>query len=304
MNTKSEKYLLIAGFIIISLIWGSTWLAIKIGLDSVAPFFGVALRFTVAFIILLAILKVRGEKLPTDKNSVILYLQLGICSFSLPFALVYWAEQHIASGLASILFAFYPFVVMVLSHYILDDEKITIYKTTGLIAAFLGLILIFGLDVSFSSSATKGMIAVIISVIFQASSLVFVKKNGKHISPIAMNVGGMIVGLPVMYAIAFSTESFSSVHFDAKGILSIFYLGSFGTVVTFVVYYWLLKRVQAVLLSFVSFITPILAVIFGALILNETLSPNIFSGAALVLFGLVIVNGKEIVKLLGVENKE
>ena len=303
MNQKSDKYLLILGFATISLIWGSTWLAIKIGLDSDPPFFGVALRFTVAFLILAFILKLRGEKLPTDRNSIFLYLQLGICSFSLPFALVYWSEQYISSGLASILFAFYPFVVMVLSHYILDDEKITIYKTTGLIAAFVGLILIFGIDVTFSSSATQGMIAVIISVIFQATSLVFVKKNGKHIRPVAMNVGGMIVGLPIMYAIAFSTESFSSVHFDAKGILSIFYLGSFGTVITFVVYYWLLKRVQAVLLSFTSFITPIIAVIFGTLILGETLSPNIASGAALVLGGLVIVNGREILGMIGVGKK-
>jgi drug/metabolite transporter (DMT)-like permease len=138
------------------------------------------------------------------------------------------------------------------------------------------------------------MLAILASVLLQGISLVLVKRHGKHIPPVAMNVGGMLVGLPIMFAIAFGVESFSSVRFDAKGILSILYLSTFGTVVTFVTYYWLLKRMQALFLSFISFITPILAVLFGKLVLDETLSPNIFSGATLVLAGIVIANGKDI----------
>lgn len=295
---KSEKYLIVLGFILISIIWGSTWLAIKVGLESIPPFYGVAIRFTLALFLLSCFMLIRGERLPVDRNSKFVYLQLGVCSFSIPFALVYWAEQYIPSSLASILFAFYPFVVMILSHYFLHDEKINIYKIVGLISGFAGLVLIFGLDTEVNASTTYGMIAVLLSVIFQGSSLVFAKKKGHHLSPIGMNVGGMIVGLPFMFAIAFAAESFSSVHFDSKGIFSLLYLGTFGTVVTFVTYYWLLKRVQAVMLSFVSFITPILAIIFGAVFLDEILSPNIFSGAALVLAGLVFMNGKEAVRLI------
>src|ERR1700690_2617244 len=99
MFNKSERFLVISGFILISLIWGSTWLAIKIGLENVPPFFGVALRFTVASIILLAITFLRGEKIPFDKQMVKLYISLGVLSFSLPYALVYWGEQSIPSGL-------------------------------------------------------------------------------------------------------------------------------------------------------------------------------------------------------------
>src|SRR5271169_2109790 len=99
---KSERLLVIAGFILISIIWGSTWLAIKIGLENIPPFFGVALRFTVASIILLAITFLRGQKIPLDKQMVLLYLSLGLLSFSLPYALVYWGEQSIPSGLTSI----------------------------------------------------------------------------------------------------------------------------------------------------------------------------------------------------------
>ena len=295
---KSEKLFLVAGYILITLIWGSTWLAIKIGLDSVPPFYGVSLRFSLALAILLIMLLLRGERLPTDKTARIIYVQLGLCSFSLPFALVYWAEQYIPSSLASILFAFYPFVVMILSHFILADERITLFKLIGVLAGFVGLLLIFQFDFSLGSANTRGMIAILVSVLLQGSSLVFAKKYSHHISPVAMNVGGLIVGVPIMYLIAMSTESYSMVHLDVKGILSIVYLGTFGSVVTFGTYYWLLKRMQAVLLSFVSFLTPILAVIFGTIFLSESLSPHIFSGAVLVLGGLVVMNGREVVGIV------
>ncbi|MBI5214327.1 MAG: DMT family transporter [Ignavibacteriae bacterium] len=295
MLFKTEKYLIIAGYTLVSIIWGSTWLGIKIGLESVPPFFGVALRFTVAFAILTVIFLFQKQRLPLTKNDIFLYLQLGVCSYSLPFALVYWGEQYIPSSLASILFAFYPFVVVLFSHFILHGEEINVYKILGITSGFIGLFLIFGTDFDISNANSHGMFAIICSVILQGLSLVLVKRHGKHISPVAMNVGGMLVGLPIMFTIAFASESFSAIRFDTKGILSILYLGTFGTVVTFVIYYWLLKRMQALFLSFISFITPILAVIFGKFVLDETLSPHIFSGAVLVLGGIVIANGKDIV---------
>ncbi len=291
---KSEKFLFIAGYSLVSLIWGSTWLAIKIGLESIPPFFGVAFRFSIALAILTTILLLQKQRLPLARNDIVLYIQLGVCSYSIPFALVYWGEQYIPSSLASILFAFYPFVVVIFSHFMLHDEQINIFKILGIISGFIGLFLIFGTDFDLDNANSHGMLAIIGSVILQGISLVLVKRQGKHIPPVAMNVGGMIVGLPIMFGIAFFVESFSVVRFDAKGILSILYLGTFGTVVTFVIYYWLLKRMQALFLSFISFITPILAVLFGKFLLDETLSPHIFSGAGLVLGGLILANGRDL----------
>ncbi len=211
-------------------------------------------------------------------------------TFSTPFALVYWAEQYIPSSLASILFAFYPVVVMIVSHYLLDDERITVVKILGVLLSFAGLVVLFSDDFDLNSSYTNGMLAMLVSVLLQGTSLVLIKKFGKELSPIAMNVGGLIFGVPLMAIVAISTESFSAIHFDEKGIYSVLYLGIFGTVVAFVVYYWLLKRMQAVILSFSSYITPILAIIFGNIFLSETLSRHVVLGALLVLGGLTVVN--------------
>lgn len=295
---KSEKILVSLGFIVISIIWGSTWLAIKIGLESVPPFFAVAIRFTLAALILFIIMRIRGERLPVDRTSVFLYLILAVLSFSFPFALVYWGEQYIASGLASILFAAYPFVVAVGSHFFLPDERMNPYKVTGIALGFIGVLIIFWSDIDLGGSSTLGMAAVLVSTIMQGISLVIVKRKSSHINPTTLTFGGMAMGITIMYSLALIFEDVSSIHLDVKGVGSILYLGTFGSVATFLVYYWLLKRVQAVYLSLVSLVTPVLAVILGTFWLNESLSPRIFSGAGLVLMGILIANGKDLATAL------
>ena len=300
---KSERLLVVAGFILISVIWGSTWLAIKIGLENIPPFFGVALRFTVASIILLAITFLRGKKIPLDNRMVMLYLSLGLLSFSLPYALVYWGEQSIPSGLTSILFAFYPFVVAAVSHFFLPNEKLTAGKIIGIILGFAGLFIIFRADLHVESGKMLAMFAIIVSTLMQGVSLVIVKRMGKHIDPLTMNCGGILAGIPVMYLLAFLLEDPSAIHFGPQGIGSILYLGSFGTVLTFGVFYWLLKRVEAVYLALTSLITPILAVVLGAIWYSETLSSNVFIGASMVFAGIAAINGKELIKKMFFQQK-
>lgn len=293
---KSEKPLMVLGFVVISLIWGSTWLAIKLGLESIPPFYGIAFRFSLAVLILYVMMKLRSEVFPLDTAALKLYAVLGLCSFSIPFGFVYWGQQYISSGLASILFGVYPFVVAIFSHITLQNEKINIYKFSGIMLGFVGVAIIFWEDIHIGEVATTGMFAILAATVLQGFSLVVIKKHGKQISSFALNLGGMLVGVPVMYLMALLAEDFSAVRFDAIGIGTIVYLGTLGTVVTFVVYFWLLKRVEAVYMSLVSFVTPIIAVILGALLLDEKFSPRVFAGAAFVLLGILMANGKDIIE--------
>jgi drug/metabolite transporter (DMT)-like permease len=295
---RSEKFLMVVGFCLISVIWGSTWLAIKVGLESVPPFFAVAIRFTLAGAILTVVAKLRGERILLDRDSIIVYLTMAFLSFSFPFALVYWGEQYIGSGLASILFAIYPFVVAIGSHFFLPEEPLNPFKIAGIALGFLGVLVIFWSDIHLGDAATSGMIAILVSTILQGSSLVIVKRRGKHLSPTVLSLGGMAVAVVVLFVLAFSFEDVSQVRLDAAGIGSIAYLGSFGTVVTFLVYYWLLKRVDAVYLSLVSLVTPILAVLLGTAVLGESLEPQVFTGAALVLLGILTANGRDLLRVV------
>ncbi len=293
---KSERPLVIAGFVTISLVWGSTWLAIKVGLESISPVFGVAFRFTLAALVLYAILRLRGERLSFTRDTLTVFLVLGVSSFSLPFVLVYWGEQYVSSGLASILFATYPFVVATFSHLFLPGERLNAFKVSGTLLGFAGIIVIFWTDLSTGSSGFPGMIAIVLSTILQGMSLVVVKRTAKQIPPVQLTLGGMLVSVVILWAMAFALEDPSALRFDSAGVGSILYLGTFGSVLTFVVYYWLLKRVEALFLSLTALITPILAVILGAMFLDEVLGSRVYAGASMVLFGILVANGKEFIE--------
>jgi drug/metabolite transporter (DMT)-like permease len=295
---KSEKLLIVLGFIAVTLIWSSTWLVIKVGEGSVPPIFGVAFRFGYAMIVIAIISYFRKAKLLWDRNSVLLYFILGFFSFSIPYILVYEGEERISSGLTSIIFAVYPLVVAVISHFVLATERLTFLKISGILVGIFGLAVIFWTDLSQGGVATTGSIMVVVSTMFQGASLVCVKKMGKHISPLTLNLGGMLVGNVVLICLAFALEDVSTVHLDVAGALSIVYLGTFGTVVAFVVYYWLLKRVDAVLLSLTTLVTPVLAVVLGVWLLHEAFSRRIYAGGFLVLLGILITNSREVLRSL------
>ncbi len=276
------------------LVWGSTWLAIKVGLTSMPPLLGAGLRFVIASVILFFIVRAKGIEVPMTMDAKKMYGVLIFLSYSIPFAFIYWAEQHIPSGLASILFAAYPFWVGIFSHVMLKDEPLNVLKIAGVGLAFIGLIIIFAGDVQIADTRTIiGMFMVIATTIMQAYSLVLVKKVGHSISPFAFNLVGMSASSVILIAMSFLLESYESVVWDTASVGSILYLGTVGSVIVFVAYFWLLKRVQAVYLSLVSFITPIVAVVLGAVVLGEILDPNVFVGAAFVLVGLLVANGKQ-----------
>ena len=122
---QNERSKIILGFISICLIWGSTWLAIRIGLSSLTPVIAVGIRFLIASLIVYSIIKIRKLKLQTDPLSIKLYIFLGFFAFTIPYGLVYWAEQFIPSGLTSILFAIMPFSIILFSRLMIKDNIIT-----------------------------------------------------------------------------------------------------------------------------------------------------------------------------------
>ncbi|MFN0156737.1 MAG: DMT family transporter [Bacteroidota bacterium] len=282
-----------SGFIAISLIWGSTWLAIKIGLGSVPPFLGVGIRFLVGAAILFIIVRWRKVQIPWTHDTRILYVSLIILSYSIPFGLVYWAELFIPSGLGSILFASYPFWVAIFSQIFLPGERGTMFKAAGIVLGFSGLLIIFSNDIHWTDAqGLLGMSAVLLSTVMQAASTIVAKKYGQPVNPFAMNLVGMSFGGALLFLFGLMTESWSDIHWDAAAIGSIAYLAVFGSVIAFVTYHWLLKRVDTVYLSLTTFINPIVAVILGALILDEELAASVYLGAGMVLSGILVANGK------------
>jgi len=287
----SEKFKIVLGYIIISLIWGSTWIAIRFGLDSLTPLIASGLRFLAASVFIFIFMKYKKVNLQTDSLSIKLYFFLGVFSYFIPFGLVYWGEQYVASGLASIIFATFPFMVMLFSFLFLKSEVIDTSKFIGAVVGFLGIYFIFSDDISIKFDDNfSGMIAILLSSILQAGSAVTIKKYGKHLNPISMNLLPVLFGGILLVLSGILTEDLSKLIFNSKAIFSVVYLALFGTLITFTIYYWLLKKINIVILSLSSFITPIIAVFLGWIILNEELNHSDIVGSVFVLIGLLIAN--------------
>lgn len=281
------------------LIWGSTWLVIKVGLETVPPFLAAGLRFALASIVLYGMLLVRKENLPQGKVFWGLVVFLGLTAFSIPYALVYWGQRLIPSALASILFASYPFFVALFSHAFLPNEKMNGLKVFAVLLGFTGVFIIFSGELSFDAGiAIGGMLAIVGSALIQAISLVFLKKYGETYSPISVNFVSMSMGAVLLLVGSAATEDYANVAFGSTAVLSIVFLAVFGNVVAFVAYFWLVKHIETVFLSMTSFVTPIISVALGALVLDEVLSPRIVGGAILVLCGILAANGRDLARLL------
>ena len=259
--------------------------------------FSSGFRFCVASIAIFTIVKIRKIEIHSDKTSLKLYLFMGFFSFVIPYGLIYWAEQFVPSGLTSVLFAVYPFFVLLFSYLLIPNEKIGFYKVFGIILGFGGILVIFsdslGGDIS---SYLIGMIVIVLSGIMQALVSVIIKKHGFHLNPLSMNLIPMTIAGIFLTLAGLLMEDFSQLKFDSAAILSVLYLAIFGSIVTFTTYYWLLKRISVVILSLIAFINPVIALALGAIVYSEKLSSENLWGSVLVLTGLLWANLENIKK--------
>jgi drug/metabolite transporter (DMT)-like permease len=289
----SERVMIWIAFAIISTVWGTTWLAIRIGLETVPPFLSAGIRCLGASAVLYALVRLRGLPVPMTAQAWKVYLSLGVLTIGIPFALIYWGQQYIPTGLSSILFGAFPFCVAVLSHLMLRDEPMTVSKLIAIVLGFAGVVIIYYTESTIATSlGFLGMTAVLVSVLLQALALVLIKKHGEPVSPLSMNFVGMAMGGIMVLLLSVAVEGGRTVTWTMPAVLSLAYLTLVGSVVTFVAYYWLLKKIDAVYVSLSSFINPIVAVVLGAVALGERLPATVFTGAALVMAGLLVANGK------------
>jgi drug/metabolite transporter (DMT)-like permease len=285
-------------YLLLCLIWGSTWLGIRASLESLTPFISSGFRFLVASLFIFIIMKMRGMTLQKDKLAIKLYVYMGLFSFIIAFGLVYWGEQYVPSGLASVLFGVYPFFVALFSYFFIPDDTIGIYKILGMVLGFFGIIIIF--SDSFGSDLNLnilGMIAIVLSGVVQAAIAVLIKKQGKGLNSLSMNFIPMLIAGIGLTLLGIIFEEVSTVKIDSTAIISVLYLSLFGSVLTFTSFYWLMKSVNVVMLSLIAFITPIVALFLGWIFYDEQLTTEHIIGASMVLVGLLIANLQSLIKL-------
>lgn len=286
---------IVAGFTAVCLIWGTTWAAVQIGVQSIPPMLSAALRFCIACIVLGVWIMVKKLPVPRDRNGWILIVMIAATSYTVPFAFVYWGQTQVSSGLASILFATFPFWVVLQSKLFLPEEGVNNFQWIALLLGFTGVMLIFHTGfLQLNTNLLFGMAAILSSAFIQSSALIILRKYRTQIDPFVMNFWAMLLGAAVLLIASVLIEHRPMKMFDGRSIASLLYLGTFGTVITFVTYFWLAQHVQAVMLSLISFITPVIALIIGVMWMNESLGWEECTGAVIVLSSIIVANIKDL----------
>ena len=272
-------------------IWGSTWLFIKLGLKDLPPLTFAGIRFVIGCAILFAIIRIRGIQLPRGRADWGLLAVTGILSFGLNYGLVFWGEQHISSGLAALLQATLPAFGLVFAHFHLPGERLSWTKIGGVVLGVCGVAVVFSNQLAISGrQALAGCVALILSAACAAYSNVLVKAHGKKLNPAIMAAGQMFFGLLLLLGVGLPLEGNPfRFHWTPVAVIALLYLAVVGSVIAFMLYYWLVLNMDVTKSMLIALVTPVVAVILGMLVLDEEFGWRTLAGGAMIMLGIAFI---------------
>jgi len=273
---------------LICLIWGSTWGAIRLLVRDVPPIRAAAIRFFLAAIILLGIALVRAKTLSLSSRELRALLILGITMMGLPYGLLFWAEYRISSSMTAVLFSTCPLFVALFTSLMTRTHV----PRRAVFAMLLGLgamATLFYTELSVSRYLLLGGGAVIGAVISSSWASVFAKHEIGNVSPLLGTAVQFCVGAVVLCIASLMAERGRPSDWNSTSIFALAFLTIFGSVITFSVYYWLLRRMHPYQLSTINLVVPIVAMAEGALLLRERLPVLMIVAAVLVLSSVATV---------------
>jgi drug/metabolite transporter (DMT)-like permease len=278
---------------LLTLVWGTTWAAITISLRGIPPFTGVAIRFAIASTVLIGYAKVMGIPLAaTSQRNRRLRVMHALLSFCVSYGIVFWAEQWVPSGLASVLFATFPLLVAVMAHFALPNERMTIPALIGTGLGFAGIAVIFAEDFELLGGSMVALAAAVmlVSPLVSATVSVAVKKWGSGMHPVPFNAVAMVLATGIMGMVAAIVERHRPVVFDPGPVAALFYMAIAGTAITFPLYFWLLEHMEARQVALIGYGTPVVALFLGAFLMGEPMTTRTWIGSAMVVVGVAVAS--------------
>jgi drug/metabolite transporter (DMT)-like permease len=269
------------------LIWSSTWVAIKIGLEDCPPLLGAGVRFALAGLVLLAIAAVQRRPLRTDW---LLTAVLALAPFAFAYGLVYWGEQYVPSGLAAVLFGILPLYVALLGTVLLHDEPLRAPLLVGVLIGIGGLSLAFleSVELGSAEKAALGATALALAPLGAALGSIAQKRRAGRLDAVVLNGWAMLMGGLILLPVSALSEDWGEFVWSAESVGSIAYLALFGSALAFVTLTVLLRQISAMAMSFLAMLLPFGALLFGAALYDESITARAVAGAGLVAAGLGI----------------
>jgi len=284
-------------FILIGLMWGSSFLWIKLALREVNPFMLVFFRVLFASTGLVVYFLFNRRKLNLKWWWV--YAFIGFFNVALPFVLISWAETHISSGLASILNSTVPLFTMLLASIFYREDKLTIVHWIALMVGFLGvLVLSYSKLEGNSEYQTLGILAMLLAACSYGASTVFARRVDKFVSPEEHSMGQMLTGLLFITPAMLITNSPLILPVIPTTWIAVAWLGLIGSFIAPVLWFRMIYEIGPSRTSMVTYMFPLVGVLLGIIFLGEKLSWQVVVGGLLILAGIYIVNSKRVSNLL------
>ena len=274
-----------AAFVTVILIWSTTPLAIKWSALGVGFSFAVFLRMAIGVLLCAVLLAAFRVRVPLHRKALLAYVAGGLSMFA-AMALTYWSSQFVSSGMIAVLYGMSPLVTSLGAMLWLEEEALTPSKLAGMVMGVLGLFLVFRGGLGLGAGSAAGLLALFLAVVSQSLGLVWLKRIDDDSPPLAMTLGILVVALPLFFAAWWMVDGHVPEAVPERAVAATLYLGTFGSVLGFALYYYLIKHMEAGRIALITLITPVMALLLGHGLNNEAVLPQVWLGTASIVLGL------------------
>ena len=273
---------------ILCVLWGSTWIVIRGGLEDLPPFLSAGARFCVAGVLMVALALLIGRKESGRKPPAHMWILHGSLNFAASYGIVYYTEQVLPSGLVAVLWGVYPMMMAASGHLFLPGEQLRGRQWLSFLVGFVGLLLLFATDLqAFGAVGVPAAAILLVSPFVSVIGTTVVKKYGTDTNSTLLNRNGMLLGAALLMLCSLAFEQDSEASWTWPAIFSVGYLAVGGTVITFGIYFWLLRYAPAYKLSLIAYVTPAIALFLGWIVDDEPVTLYTLAGSALIMGGVL-----------------
>ena len=290
---RGESIKLALAFAAIYIVWGSTYLAIRYAVETIPPLVTAGIRHTIAGGVLLVWACARGYR--PRREHLLSGLVIGAFFFLIGHGTLHWAEQYVGSGLAALLIATEPMFILVLA-WLMGQQKISRLSAMGLALGVVGVAVLTGAELNAKTSSLIGLVAVLTGSVSWATGVVLSPKLKLPQDALARTAVPLVCGAAMLLVTAGMTGEFHAVHLASislKSVLGLAYLITFGSIVAFTSYTWLLQRCPPALVATHTYANPVVAVLLGWLIAGEPLTMRLVVASIAILGAIVLIRRGE-----------
>ena len=281
-----------AMLVLLSVFWGGSFFFTEIALRGFEPFTIVFLRVVLAAIILLGVVYLSGQRMPSSLKVWGAYLVMGALNNAIPFSLIVWGQTHIDSGVASILNATTPIFTVLLAHFLTTDERLTIRKSLGVINGFFGVYVMMQPELKDGFTwRGLGLIAVLGAAICYSFAGIFGKRF-KQTTPLVNSAGMLACSSIIMLPLVLMTGALNSSQPSISNLAAILGLATISTVLAYLLYFRILSSAGATNVLLVTFLIPVSALLLGIGVLGEIIHVMEYAGMGCIFIGLIVIDGR------------